>query len=300
MQIALGLPSTASKPGGVPATTFPRIAEEGGLHSVWLIDRIAYDTLEPLTTLAAVAAVTQRIRLGTAILLAATREPVLVAKQVASLDVLSQGRLTLGLGVGSREEDYLATGHDFHTRGRQFESDVQTMRRIWSGESPREGVGRVGPGPVQNPIPILFGGTSAPAIARGARLGDGYIAVPRGVERLGPAFDQFRAAWQKAGRSGQPELVAFAYYCVDPSVERARDHVREYVQSYYGTDMRRASGGSGFNASEYDMVGPLEALAEALPVYEACGTTILVLYPALVENAQVDAIVRLARDRRGP
>lgn len=298
MQIALGMPSTASKAGGVPVKDFARIADQGGLHSMWLIDRIAYDTLDPLTTLATAAAVTERIRLGTAILLAPTRNPVLLAKQSASLDVLSQGRLTLGLGVGSRAEDYLATSTDFHTRGRRFEADVEAMRHIWAGESPKEGVGHVGPRPVQNPIPMLFGGTSEPAIARGARLGDGYIAVPRGVQRSGHAFDQFRSAWRNAGRSGAPELLAFAYYCVNPSVERAREHVQAYVQSYYGVDMRRASGGAGFNADEYDMVGPASALAETLSAYEACGTTILVLYPALVENAQVEEVVKLAHDRK--
>lgn len=110
-------PSSQIEPGYV--TKLAKKCEQIGLHSIWVIDRIAYDNLEPLSVLAAASAVTQRIRIGTSVLLAALRHPVLLAKAVSTLDILSAGRLTLGIGFGSRENDFTSVEVPFKGRGRR-------------------------------------------------------------------------------------------------------------------------------------------------------------------------------------
>src|SRR5438309_10193612 len=108
-------PAPLTKPENV--VNFAMKCEAMGCHSMWTIDRIAYDNLEPLTILAAAAGATQRIRLGTSVLLPALRHPALLAKIVATLDFISNGRLTLGVGFGSRESDFTAVEVSYEGRG---------------------------------------------------------------------------------------------------------------------------------------------------------------------------------------
>lgn len=301
MSIGLVLPTTAAGASGEQILGFARIADQGGLHSVWTIDRLVFPLIEAFSTLAAAAGVTSRVKLGTNVLIAPAREPLLVAVQAASIDVLSNGRMLLGMGVGSREEDYLATQRDFHTRGRRLEADLAAMRRVWAGESVVEGFGALGPRPVQPTIPVIFGGSSDRAMARAARIGDGYACVPRGLARQAELFTRFREQWHQQGRAGQPFLVAQGYYYVDDSPFRARERILDYQQHYYGT-RPRASG--GISESEFDLVGPPEAIAEAAARYLALGPSVLVLLPASADLAQAEAIAgpvmeHLRRDAPG-
>lgn len=288
MQIGLALPTSTPNPQGSRILEFARVADEGGLDSVWVIDRLVFPIVEALTTLAAVAGTTRRVKLGTSVLLGPTRDPALLAAQVASLDVLSDGRMILGLGVGSHPEDYAAVQRDFHTRGRRLDADIETMRRIWAGESLLEGFGPIGPRPVQPTIPLLFGGSSEAAMQRGARLGEGFLCVPRGLAIHSRLFQQFRAAWAAAGRQTRPLLYAEAYFCVDSSPDRARERFAGYQQHYYGT-RPRASGGTS-HESEYDLVGPPEAIAEAMVAYDRLGADGLVLLPVVADVAQAEAL----------
>lgn len=141
MRIALGLPSTIPGVTRNQVLDAARIADHGGLDSIWVIDRIVFPNLDPLATLASAAAVTERVRLGTSVLLAPLRDPVLLAKEAASIDVLSGGRLILGLGVGGREDDFAVTSANFRTRGRRLNKTIDTLREVWRGESPMEGIG---------------------------------------------------------------------------------------------------------------------------------------------------------------
>ncbi len=136
--------------------------EEIGLHSFWVIDRIVYDNLEPLSVLASVAAVTEKIRIGTSILLAGLRHPALLAKTVATLDFLSNGRMTLGIGFGSRQNDFTAVGVPFAGRGSRAEETVRLIKRLWTEDGVNH-QGRffrvenltIGPRPIQSPHPPL-------------------------------------------------------------------------------------------------------------------------------------------------
>src|SRR5918996_5836368 len=126
-------PAPLTTPNNV--MSFAKKCEAMGLDSFWTIDRVAYDNLEPLTILAAAAGATQRIRLGTSVLLGNTRHPAHLAKIIATLDFISNGRITLGLGFGSRESDYKAVEIPFEHRGSRAVEQVQLMKRLWTEDN---------------------------------------------------------------------------------------------------------------------------------------------------------------------
>src|SRR5215218_8688439 len=147
MDVGIGLPTTIPGVTGPQVLEWARRAEARGFSSLGTIDRIVYPNYEPLIALAAAAAVTERIRLTTSILIAPNRaNAALLAKQAATLDHLSGGRLVLGLAVGGREDDFTVSGVDFHSRGRLFEGMLAQMGSLWAGE-PADGGGTVGPQP---------------------------------------------------------------------------------------------------------------------------------------------------------
>jgi alkanesulfonate monooxygenase SsuD/methylene tetrahydromethanopterin reductase-like flavin-dependent oxidoreductase (luciferase family) len=134
MEIGIGLPATIPGASASELFEWARRADAGPFSNLSIIDRLVYGNYEPLITLAAVVGVTRRIRLMPSVLLAPYRSAAILAKEAASLDALSSGRLTLGLGVGGRENDFRAAGASFHDRGRRFEEQLATLKRIWSGE----------------------------------------------------------------------------------------------------------------------------------------------------------------------
>src|SRR5215472_5775647 len=140
MQIGIGLPGTIPGVQGEFIIDWARRAESGPFSSLATLDRLVYPNYEALITLAAVAGVTQRVRVMTTVLIAPLRSPAMLAKQAASLDALSGGRLTLGLGVGGREDDYEVAGEPFHLRGSHFDEQLSLMRRVWAGETRLPGV----------------------------------------------------------------------------------------------------------------------------------------------------------------
>ena len=145
MQIGIGLPENIPGVQGKHLIEWAKKADSGPFSSMGLIDRLVYDNYDPLIAFAAAAGATQRIRLTTSILLAPLYNAVLLAKQVASLDALSGGRLTLGVGVGAREDDFIAASVPFHTRGKAFDEQLATMKRIWSGQRFSDEVGQLAP-----------------------------------------------------------------------------------------------------------------------------------------------------------
>src|SRR5437879_7923622 len=161
MLIGIGLPASIPGVNDKLILDWARRADAGTFSSLGIIDRLVYANFESLITLAVVAGVTQRIRLMTTVLIAPLRNAGVLAKQAATLDVLSGGRLTLGLGVGGREDDFLATGNDFHRRGKYFDQQLETLERVWSGQALSAGLRPIGPAPIQPGGPeILVGGYS--------------------------------------------------------------------------------------------------------------------------------------------
>jgi alkanesulfonate monooxygenase SsuD/methylene tetrahydromethanopterin reductase-like flavin-dependent oxidoreductase (luciferase family) len=233
MKIGVGLPAYIPWVKSDDILEWARRADEGPFSSLGLIDRLVYPNYDPLITFAAAAAVTQRIRLTTTVLLAPIRNTAVLAKEAASLDALSGGRLTLGLGVGRREDDYLATQAPYHGRGQRLAKQIELMKQVWNGQPIYESVGAIGPAPVQKGGPeLLIGGYSEIAIRRVGRLADGYISGGISDPKKSREFYLIaEKAWRDAGRPGTPRHVGAVYIALGGD---AVDKAEEYLQSYYG------------------------------------------------------------------
>ena len=233
MRIAIGLPSRVASASGDVMLEWIARAERGPFSSVVVTDRVVSQALEPLTVLALAAGATRRIRLMTSIVLAPTRETTLFAREAATLDALSGGRLTLGIGIGVRKNDYLATGFDFHRRGRRVEEQLPLLRRLWSGESLSSEVGAIGPRSSRANGPELLIGGYVPAIARRiAKWGDGYMAPGGGEpEALVAMWRNIEIAWKEEERAGKPRWVGASYYALGPN---GADYAKRYIDANYG------------------------------------------------------------------
>jgi alkanesulfonate monooxygenase SsuD/methylene tetrahydromethanopterin reductase-like flavin-dependent oxidoreductase (luciferase family) len=196
-------------------------------------ERITYTSHDWTVDLSAVAALTERVRLYTTIVILPAHDEVAVAKQLASIDVLSDGRLTVGVGVGGREHDYRAIGGSFARRWQRMDEQVARMRRIWAGEPPFEGADPVGPRPVQDRIPMIGGVMGPKAISRAARWADGVDGawtMDGDRDAMAAAFTQIREAWDAAGRTDAPHLSSSIWYAVGDDAEaRLRDYARTYM-----------------------------------------------------------------------
>ncbi len=210
-----------------------RRIDEGPWNSLAAGERIAFPNSEILVTLAAAAAVTERVRIFPTVVVLPLHSAVVVAKQLATLDVLSSGRLSVGLGVGGREEDYKAVGAPFERRLRRLEQQVEEMLATWRGEPPFEGSTPVGPVPLQVCPELLAGSMQEPSIRRAARWADGLCGFSLGpdpdeVERC---FEVAREAWTAAGRVAPPRLVTSCWYSLG---DGARERMDAYVERYLG------------------------------------------------------------------
>lgn len=233
MKIAIGLPSRIADVSADVIVEWARRAESGPFSSIVVTDRVVSTALEPLSVLAVAAGATKRIGLMTSVVIGPTRETTLLARQAATIDVLSNGRLCLGVGIGVRQNDYLATGNYFHRRGRRSEEQFATLRRLWAGEKLSPETGVIGP---QSPRPggpeLLIGGY-VPAIAqRIAKWADGYMAPGGGEpEAMVKMWREINEGWRREGRSGQPRWVGASYYALGP---KAQEHAAGYIQTNYG------------------------------------------------------------------
>lgn len=227
MNIGIGLPI------GDPATllTWARRADAGPFSTLGLLDRLVYDNPEPLVALALLAGATSRIRVQTEVLLAPLRDTVLLAKQAATLDQMSGGRLVLGLGVGGRDDDHRAAGIDKRTRGRRLDEQMALMRRLWAGEPYGHDIDPIGPAPARPGGPeVLFGGFKPAAIERVARWGDGFLAAAP-LSWAGGLFDTARRFWKEYDRDGEPRIVAQINVALGP--EDVIGDARSNMHAYY-------------------------------------------------------------------
>jgi alkanesulfonate monooxygenase SsuD/methylene tetrahydromethanopterin reductase-like flavin-dependent oxidoreductase (luciferase family) len=208
---------------------------------------VTYTSHDWTTDLAAAAALTERVRLWTTIVILPAHDEVAVAKALASVDVLAGGRLTVGVGVGGREHDYRAIGGDFGRRWQRMDEQVARMRRIWAGEPPFAGADPVGPAPVQAAIPVIAGVMGPKAIARAARWADGVDGawtMDGDRDTMAVAFTQIREAWHAAGRTEAPHLSSSIWYALGPDAEdRLRDYARTYMR-IMGDDVGEWAAGS--------------------------------------------------------
>ncbi len=223
-------------PDPVELAEFARTIEHGPFASLSLGDRLAYESHDVMTALTWVAARTSRLRLMTSVLCLPIYREGIVAKQAATLDVLSQGRFSLGLGLGGRETDFAVAPSPWEKRGARFEEQLRTMQRIWRGEPPFPGTNPVGPVPFTVGGPeVIIGGFVPAALRRAGRMADGLRSFAFAAD---PALHLERyavtkAAWDDAGRVGRPRLVAACNFALGPD---ANDAFVKHAHTYYGYD----------------------------------------------------------------
>ena len=225
-------------------------AEELGFSSVWILDRIYSPSKVPdaMTMLAWASAVTSRVRLGTAVLLLPHRHPILLAKEVSTLDYISGGRLDLGIGLGGREIEFQSLGIKLEERLKRFRDNLAAMRAIWSGpDAAFEGRFvnfnnvNIEPRPVQKGnLPIWIGGEADGVLKRTAELADGWIGGARNTpEILAEKINKIKAFARDKGRD--PDSLGYAsleYMTIDEDVEKARAKNRGLATSVYGPAFR--------------------------------------------------------------
>ena len=281
MQIGIGLPNTVLDVPGRLVIDWARRADERGFSSLATIDRVAYPNYDSLTTLTAAAAVTDRIGLMTNILLGPVYNPVTLAKTTASLDQLSGGRFTLGLGVGGRADDYQVTGRSFADRGRRLDADLELLHQAWRGEPVAGSPFPVGPATTRGRVPVLFGGQPELAAPRAARWDAGFTLGGAPPEMAGGAIDEFKKAWTEAGGTGQPRIVALAYFSL------GEEHTAESLhnlRTYYGFLGDWAEGiASGASRTP-------EAVRATAAAFEELGVDELVFDPTVANLDQVDRL----------
>jgi alkanesulfonate monooxygenase SsuD/methylene tetrahydromethanopterin reductase-like flavin-dependent oxidoreductase (luciferase family) len=232
VRVALGLPSRVASASRELMLEWVTRADRGPFSSVVVTDRVVSQALEPLSVLAMAAGATQRIRLMTSVVIGPTRETTLFARQAATIDVLSGGRLTLGIGIGVRDNDYLATGFDFHRRGRRVEEQLPILRRLWAGEPLSNEIGPIGPQSRARGPELLIGGYVPAIVRRIAQWGDGYMAPGGGEpESMLKMWRQIEQAWREAGREGKPRWVGASYFALGPN---AVEHATRYINANYG------------------------------------------------------------------
>ena len=283
MKIGIALPSAFLNVPGSVIREWARLADEGPFSSLAVPDRLAYRDFDALMTLAVAAGETKRIRLTTSVLVAPLHNTSILAKQIASLDVLSNGRLTLGLGIGIREDDFQAASASYHTRGKHFEQQLELLMRLWSGQPLDEQVGPIGPSPVQPGGPeILLGGFAPVAINRLKRWGNGYLSGGGNLQMIDACFRMAEQAWQRGERPGKPRLVCDAFYGLGPE---AASRSAAYILDYH------APLGPMAHMMAENVISSPEAVRARIQAFEELGTDELLFIPCIPELDQVHRLI---------
>lgn len=271
-------------------------AEQAGLDSVWVGDSlVAKPRLEPLATLAAISAKTQRVRLGTSVLLAPLRHPVALAQQAATVDLLSKGRLTLGLGVGgvfnaAQRQEWRTTGVEAGERGARMTEILQVCRGLWTGGVDFHGkhftvdIPTYQLRPCQPTVPMLLACHLATGsnlqYRRAARYADGVIGITDAPAAYRQVLDQVGAYW---GEYARQEPLRTAFYMtvnIDSAIAKAAQDADTFIRAYYGQN---------FWADKWGPFGPADQIAQRILDYHAAGAQELIIrFAAANQRQQLD------------
>ncbi|HEY3872108.1 MAG TPA: LLM class flavin-dependent oxidoreductase [Actinocrinis sp.] len=279
MKIGIGIPNQVRnvRPEIIPQ--WAARAEEAGFSTLSTVGRLAFPGVMDTVALAAAAGATSRIGLFSGILLGPVWPARLLAKEVAGIDGVSGGRLTLGLGIGGRPDDFVVEGRPNKGLGKRIDADLEIYRSVWRGEPFGGGESPAVP-PGTREVPLIFGGQSAQAFARMARWGRGLVGGSAPAQFVSPAFEGARAAWQEAGREGSPYLVGLNYFALgDPDAGRAA------IADYY------AFSGPYGEIVVSGVRTTAESIKQTIAEYEEIGADELMLNPGV---ADLDEIARLA------
>jgi alkanesulfonate monooxygenase SsuD/methylene tetrahydromethanopterin reductase-like flavin-dependent oxidoreductase (luciferase family) len=267
MRIGIGLPAAVPEADMTLIGQWAAEAERAGFESVGVIDRLVYENLDPLTAQAAAAACTSRVELVSTVVNVCWRNNApLLAKQLSSVQRLSGGRLTAGLGMGGWPADYEASGVPRTGQGARFRAALAAMDRAWTetGDRPR----------------VLLAGTVPAAFARAAtEISDGWVAPLFGFELLRDGGAAVARAWAEAGRAGRPRIVTGRYFFLGPNADEI---VSEYLLHYYGPEYAGAARADTLTNAE-EIRAELRRLADA-------GCDDVLLFPCSGDLAQISAL----------
>jgi alkanesulfonate monooxygenase SsuD/methylene tetrahydromethanopterin reductase-like flavin-dependent oxidoreductase (luciferase family) len=219
--------------------------------------------------------VTERIGLATTVLLGPLRRnPVALAKQVASIHKLSDGRMTLGIGLGGREDDYEVTGLEMGSRGKELDEMLERIHEVWKGEEV---------GPDHDSLPrVLVGGSVEASYKRATRFGDGWIAAGASPEQFAEWLAGFESAWSESGRSEAPQNAALAYYSLG---EGAEENAQSYLTDYYAWLGEEVAGYIADSAAKDP-----ETVKQYVAAFESVGCQELFIFPSSSDPHQDDLL----------
>jgi len=280
MEIGIALPTMAT---GFTRSTFVewcRGIDEGPYSSISAGERITFHNPELLVTTTAAAALTERVQVITNITVLPLHRPALLAKQLATLDVLAAGRLVVGVGVGGRQQDYRSLDVPFEGRHRRLDAGVAELKRLWAGEPAYEGGQPVGPAPHTPGGPPLWAAAMGPkSMARAARWADGVTGFSIGADPAEIARGNQAAldAWEAEGRAERPKLVSGSFYLLGGPDADAE--LKRFARAYLDVFGRRAAGA----LSELVGLSSTARLLDALAAAEAAGCDEFILVPGTVD-----------------
>lgn len=288
-------PWLAGPEGGEFLWRFIDCCERSDIDSVWFSERLSspLPVLEPMTTMAAVAARTRRLKFGPSVLVAPFRSPVLMARELAMLDYLSGGRALPAVGIGVElEREFKAAGVPFRERGRRTDETIAIMRRCWAedevtfaGEFWQLDRVTVLPRPRQQPFPLWIGGKSEAAMRRTGRLGDGWIPSFITPAELGVGVEKTLAFAAEAGREiPSDHFGALVYYCLDPDPAVARALAMPFVPRGRVDDA---------TLETCTAFGPAALLVERLEQYVARGASKFIARPMCPPERMLEQLERL-------
>jgi alkanesulfonate monooxygenase SsuD/methylene tetrahydromethanopterin reductase-like flavin-dependent oxidoreductase (luciferase family) len=286
VRIGIGLPNPVLGVPGRLLVDWAWRAEERGFSSLATIDRIAYPSYDSLTALTAAAAVTNRIGLFPNLLLEPVYNPVLLAKVTASLDQLSGGRLTLGLGVGNRPDDYQLTGQSFTDRGKRFDADLELLHQVWAGEPAAGSAFPIGPRTTVGRIALLIGGQPHLAAPRAAKWEAGFTLGGVPPEMAAGPIQEFKAALKQAGGTREPRIAALSYFSL--GAEHTEESLHN-LRTYYGFL------GDWVEGIAMGAPRTREAVRERAAAFEELGVDELIFDPTVAHLDQVDRLADAIR-----
>jgi alkanesulfonate monooxygenase SsuD/methylene tetrahydromethanopterin reductase-like flavin-dependent oxidoreductase (luciferase family) len=236
VQIGITLPSFVAGVDRATIVAWCRRIDDGPFSSVSVGERIAYPSHELVATLAFAAAATERVRLVSTVAVLPSHDAVRFAKQMATIDVLSDGRLTVGVGVGGRDHEYRAVGVPFARRFARLDEQVAVMLEVWQGKEVVDGLPPIGPAPVQDGGPPLLTASMGPkSLARSALWAEGLAGWDLGPDPVGvdATFRRTEDAWAAAGRAARPILTTSSWFALgDGATDRLYRHAHDYLANF--------------------------------------------------------------------
>jgi probable F420-dependent oxidoreductase len=289
-------PWPASADGAEFLWRFVDQCERGGIDSVWFSERLSspLPVPEPMTTMAAVAARTRRLKFGPSVLIMPFRTPVLAAREMAMIDYLSGGRMLPAVGIGvESEREFQAAGVPFRERGRRTDEAIQIMRRCWeqdevtfAGEFWKLERVSVLPKPAQKPFPLWIGGNSEAAMRRAGRFGDGWIPSFITPSQLRIGVEKTQVFAQAAGRQVPTDHFGALFYVgIDRDDHAARAAAEPYIPKGRVDETTLAA---------CTAFGPAEIIAAKIEEYIAAGASKFVLRPMCPPERLLDQVAQLA------